>query len=116
LHLLVCQSLVPYRRLFGAENQAPNSKSAVAKVRPPQGITGPWREGRKKLAERRDLRATGDDPAQGDRHTGARRHRGRCRRVKNSPRIAVVIRPLSHSPNLRLRARSAGRGSNHRLK
>jgi hypothetical protein len=49
LHLLVCQSLVPYRRSFGAENQAPNSKSALAKVRPPKGITGPWREDRKKL-------------------------------------------------------------------
>jgi hypothetical protein len=49
LHLLVCPSLVPYRRSFGAENQAPNSKSAVAKVRPPRGFTGPWREDRKKL-------------------------------------------------------------------
>jgi phosphoglycolate phosphatase-like HAD superfamily hydrolase len=26
LHLLVCQSLVPYRRSFGGENQAPNSR------------------------------------------------------------------------------------------
>jgi hypothetical protein len=49
LHLLVCPSSVPYRRLFEAENRAPNSKSAVAQVRPPKEITGPWREDRKKL-------------------------------------------------------------------
>src|ERR1700736_121445 len=53
------------------------------------------------------LRSPGQAP---DR---ARRHRGRCRRSEN-PAIAVKIRTLSHSPNISIRARSAGRGSNHR--
>ena len=55
---------------------------------------------------RRILQA-GVDPAQSHRHTADPV-------VVQAPRIAAIIWPLAHSPNIPIRAHSAGRGSNHR--